>query len=149
MMIKTLPGNPCHSVMVCLSENELLSAGLTAGEISLQNRNMKLLMRSIFRLLREAVGLCREGNYVAVACRPLKNGGCRFFIQFTCQPSGRVFVFENADDLLDAISQLNRHTQRCFTKMEITRSGDRYMTYIPAEWSLSEQERYLLDEYSE
>ena len=145
MIIKLLPGNPCNSALVSFSEDECLHFGMKESEITLQNKKLRLLLERIFALLRETAGLDREGNYSMVLCRPLKNGGCRFYILFTNHPSGRLYFFNQADDLLDA---LNRLRGDIVPALEITRSGETYQIYIPSGVELTAGETAILNEYA-
>ena len=128
MIIKLLPGNPCNAALVSFSREEFFKLGL-----------------NIFALLHETAGFDRDGNFSMVLCRPWKNGGCRFLIEFTDQPSGRLFYFHQADDLLDAV---NRLSGEIVPALEITRSGDAYQIYIPSGAGLTERELAVLNEYA-
>ena len=119
--------------------------GFFGSELSLKQRKTRLLLKKIFALLQEAAGLQRDGNYVLVKCRPLKDGGCRFLIEFTPQKSGRLFAFETADDLLDALNLLRSDIP---FKLEIIHSGDEYKIYIPAGAGLTAGEQAALSEYA-
>ena len=145
MIIKLLPGNPCNAALVSFSREEFFKLGLSESEITLQCRKTRLLLKNIFALLHETAGFDRDGNYVLVKCRPLNNGGCRFLIEFTDQPSGRLFYFHQADDLLDAV---NRLSGEIVPALEITRSGDAYQIYIPSGAGLTERELAVLNEYA-
>ncbi len=149
MKIKLPPENPCKSAFVSLSREELLYSGVTESEITLQNENTRLLLKNIFILLRETAGLYRDGNYVTVVCRPLKNGGCLFYIQFTAEPSNILYSFAGTDDLLDALSQLNRQSGAGLSGLAITSSQDAQTIYIPAQYHLSPAQIAILREYSE
>ena len=145
MIIKLLPGNTGKSALVDFSKRELLNIGLSGSDLTLKKRKTRLLLAKIFALLHEAAGLQRDGNYVLVKCRPMKDGGCRFYIQFTVQPSGRLFAFETADDLLDALNLLRGDIP---SKLEITHPGGNYQIYIPSCAGLTEGELAAMDEYA-
>lgn len=145
MIIKLLPGNPCNAALVSFSREEFFHLGFFGSELSLKQRKTRLLLKKIFALLQEAAGLQRDGNYVLVKCRPLNNGGCRFLIEFTPQKSGRLFAFETADDLLDALNLLQSDIP---SKLEIIHSGDAYQIYIPSGAGLTERELAVLNEYA-
>lgn len=149
MIIKILSGNPCISVLVRFSEGELSEMGLNAGSLTLRSKSTRLLLMGTFDLLREVWGIRRDGHYVTVICRPIKNGGFNFFIQFTGAPSGRLFVFSDADDMLDAISGLRKMTQCDLSKLDITVCGEKYKIYIPANAEIPECGFSMLNEYSE
>ena len=146
MTIKLLPGNPCKSALVFCSEDEFFHMGITPDDLTLQNRKTRLLLARIFDLLREFAGLRREGYFVAVTCRPVNKGGGRFYIQFTDKPSGRLFEFREADDLLDAISQLQGKLN--LSHVNICHSDGEYRLYIPAGLHLSKNAAAILSEYS-
>ena len=145
MIIKLLPGNTCNSAFVYFSRVDFLQTGMNPGEISLQSGKTLALLEQIFALLREFAGLSRDGHIVCVICRPLKNGGCRFYILFTNHPSGRLYFFNQADDLLDA---LNRLRGDIVPALEITRSGETYQIYIPSGVELTAGETAILNEYA-
>ena len=149
MTIKLLTGNPCNMAMVSFSKNDFVHMGLRESEITLKNKKARQLLGMIFNALLEYGGLRREGNYVSVNCRPLKNGGCRFYIQFTDQPSGRLFAFAEADDLLDALSQLQKcGKEDILAEIEIFHSDGNYQIYIPAGLKISKNALAILSEYS-
>ena len=148
MTIKLLPGNPCKSALVFFSKDDFFQWGITPGDLTMQNRKSRLLMRQIFDLLRETAGLRRDGHFVSVICRPLKNGNARFYIRFTDEPSGRLFRFREADDLLDAVSQLRRREEIDLSEVSIDNSDGNYKIYIPADVKISEHSLALLREYS-
>ena len=145
MIIKLLPGNTGKSALVDFSKGELLNIGLSGHDLTLKKRKTRLLLAKIFALLHETAGFDRDGNFSMVLCRPWKNGGCRFLIEFTDQPSGRLFYFHQADDLLDAV---NRLSGEIVPALEITRSGDAYQIYIPSGAGLTERELAVLNEYA-
>lgn len=145
MIIKLLPGNSGKSALVFFSKGEFLNSGLSVSDLTLKNRKTRLFLEKIFALLRETAGLQRDGNFVVVSCRPLKDGGCRFLMEFTDQPSGRLYNFNQADDLLDALNLLHGNV---VSKLEITNSGNVYKIYIPADAGLTEGELAVLDEYA-
>lgn len=149
MIIKLLPGNPCHLAIVGFSQKELLRFGIGERELTLQNSKTRVLLVKTFALLRETAGLDRDGTYVSVVCRPLKSGGCRFTVDFTGEPSGRCFEYREADDLLDAVGQLRKRGQEdVLSKTAITDSGGTYKIYIPPDAALSEGDAALLSEYA-
>ena len=149
MTIKLLPGNPCQSALALFTRDDFFQLGITPGDLTLQNRKVRMLMEFIFDLLRETAGLRRDGNYAVVSCRPLKKGGGRFFIQFTEEPCGRFFVFRESDDLLDAVSQLRRREGIDWSEVRIDNSDGKYKIYIPADVKFSEHSLAVLSEYSE
>ena len=147
MIIKLLPGNTCNSAFVYFSRVDFLQTGMNPGEISLQSGKTLALLEQIFALLREFAGLSRDGHIVCVICRPLKNGGCRFLIQFTDIPGGRSFTFREADDLLDALNQLRGELD--VSEVRIDNPGGKFQIYIPAGFKISESSLAVLSEYSE
>ena len=150
MIIKLLPGNLCNSALVSLSKDEVSSFGVGWSDLSLENRNMRKLITEMLVMLETICGLRRDGNIVGVACRPMKTGGCRFYIQFTDRPGRILFSFAQSDDLLDALSQLQRSEGNViFSKLKIVDSGGKYKIYIPAEMKMSENALAILSEYAE
>lgn len=148
MIIKLMPGNPCQSALVSFSKNDFTQIGIRQNELTLKNSKTRRLLGVFFELLREYTGLRRDGKYVSVMCRPSKNGGCRFYIQFTDTPSGRLFSFETADDLLDTLNQLRGRGQCDLSQWKIYRSSGNYKIYIPDKERLSPAALAILNEYS-
>ena len=146
MIIKLLPGDTGKSALVVFSKVEMLNFGISGSEFTLKKRKTRLLLERIFVLLRATTGLKRDGNFVVVSCRPLKRGGCRFLIEFTPLQSGRLFEFQTADDLLDALNMLDSDI---LSSLEITHSGGNYQIYIPSGAGLTAGELSALNEYAE
>lgn len=148
MKIKLIASNPSGFAIVCIDRNELEAMGLQHQSLTMQNRATRLLLRTIFDVLHRFCGMKRSGNYVTVACRPLRQGGCRFYLEFTREPSGRLYEFAEADDLLDAIGQLQKRTECEMSEWQIDNSGGDYRIYIPAEKNISKHALAILSEYS-
>ncbi len=149
MIIKLIAGNVCHSAIVSFTEDELSQLGLSGDRLSLQNRPTRLLMNGIFKALEKWCGLSRDGHFVTVACRPFRQGGCRFRVEFTRQPSARLYEFRCADDMLDAANQLllGQPPFDIF-HAEIQQRGEGFALYIPAEYSPCPAAAAILSEYA-
>lgn len=116
---------------VVLSSGELSACGVSAEHLSPAFSDGRRLLYLIFDALEDICGLRRDGHFTFVECRPYINGGCRLSVGFTDEPSGRLYAFDRADDLLDALNHL-RYNEYCNTEnMNIHQSGDKFFMFFP------------------
>ena len=147
MTIKLVEGNTYKNAQIRLDASELECFGVRPAGFSLTREKPRLLVSGLFRMLLLLWWLV-VGLFVgAVAFRPLSGGGGRFDFIFTGLPCGRLFQFADADDLLDALRLLSRNGAADTTDMTVSREGNRFMLYVPADKWLSPTALCLLDEF--
>lgn len=136
---------------VVLNQSELSACGVSAEHLSPQSSDGQRFLYGIFDTLEAFCDLRRGGHFTFVEYRPYLSGGCRLSVGFTDQPSGRLYAFDSADDLLDAINQLH-YNEYCNTEnMNIHQSGDKFFMFFPYFPSNDENTRHnlaILSEYS-
>lgn len=136
---------------VVLSNSELSACGVNAGSLSPEFSQGQRLIYWIFDALEELCGLSRCGNFTFVECRPYINGGCRLSVGYTCQPSDRLYVFDCADDMLDAMNNMRCNEHFNIYDMNIHQSGDKFFMFFPQirqSEQLSQHNLAILSEYS-
>ena len=136
---------------VVLSASELSACGVSAEHLSLQSSDGRRLLAEIFGTLEKLCGLRRDGHFTFVECRPYLGGGCRLSVGFTDEPSRRLYAFDNADDLLDALRHLH-YNEYCNTEnMNIHQSEDKFFMFFPPappDDAFSRHNLVVLSEYS-
>lgn len=117
---------------ITLEKSDLAAFGIQAQEFSPAQPNGQRLLLMLFQVLEEIGGLRRNGHFTFVEFRPYINGNCRICIGFSNQPSGRLYTFACADDLLDALHLLRRKEQHYHNTedVKIHRSGDKFFMYF-------------------
>ena len=130
-----------RSAEITLQAEELAAWGIRSQPFSMTHGGgMRLLG-----------GLRREGNYILVRYRPFRQGGCRILAEFTRVPSARLYRFDTADDLLDAINGIPiiRRSEYFTTNGAVIHPfGDKFFMYIPHTLPLSQHEKVILSEYA-
>jgi hypothetical protein len=137
-----------HNAAVMMNREELAECGVNAADISFDASSERKLMTMIFEALEVFCGLSRDGKFTLVECRPYLNGGCRCAIQFIDEPSPRLYIFDSADDMLDAINNLNYNEYFSTSHMDIQQVENKFFMYIPQTQNLSAHNLAILSEYA-
>ena len=140
-----------RSAEITLQAEELEAWGILSQPLSLNSIGGRRLLHDMLALLAQTCGLRRDGNYTLIRCRPLRQGGCRLSAEFTRLPSARLYRFDRADDLLDAVNAMThlRHFDYFTTNgATIHPYGNKFFMYIPQTLPLSPHEKAVLSEYA-
>lgn len=136
---------------IVLSNAELSACGVSAESLSPDSLDGQRFLYEVFDALEALCGLRRDGHLTFVEYRPYLSGSCRLSVGFTDCPSGRLYAFDSADDLLDALNQLH-YNEYCNTEnMNIHQSGDKFFMFFPSFPSHDAFSRHnlaILSEYS-
>lgn len=135
-------------VDVTVNAQELAAYGVTAEELSLADGGGQRLLRDVFGCVEQLCGLRRDGRYTVVRCRPRRSGDCVLSVEFLDAPCPRGYIFDSADDLLDAINQLGGCEDFRLSDTEISRCGDQFSMFFFRTDGLSAQVLSLLSEYA-
>ena len=132
---------------VLISSDELSNLGVSAEHISFSGGSERRMMSLIFDALEDFCGLRRDGKFALVECHPYLNGGCRLEFHFADEPSTRLYIFDNADSLLDAINKLNCNEYFNTSQLDIQPVGNKFFVYIPQTCEISSHNLAVLSEY--
>lgn len=135
-------------VDVTVKARELAAYGVTAEELSLADGGGQRLLRDVFGCVEQLCGLRRDGRYTVVRCRPRRSGDCVLSVEFLEAPCPRGYIFDSADDLLDAINQLGGCEDFRLSETEIRRCGDQLSMLLSRTDGLSAHTLSLLSEYA-
>ena len=132
---------------VLIDYEELLNLGVNAEKLSFDGGSERRMMSLIFDALEDFCGLRRDGKFALVECRPYLNGGCRLEFHFADEPSKRLYIFDTADSLLDAINKLNFNEYFNTSQLDIQPVGNKFFVYIPQTCKVSSHNLAVLSEY--
>ncbi len=135
-----------HSAEITLTESELEFMEISVGEISFCNTKMRRLFLLFFRLLESACGFVRDGKVILMECAPVEDGHA-FYFDFTDVQGDRVYIFEKADDMLDAMNHLNYNDYFNTSSMDIQPMGGKFLMHITQSCRLSRHNLAVLSEY--
>lgn len=144
MKIKFITSHDAEVVMDC---EELSAYGVTAANMSFCGYSGRRLMTLIFDALKDLCGLSREGKFTFVECHPYSNGDCRFEFKFIDESSPRLYIFDSADDMLDAMNNLDYKKYFNTSHMDIQHVENKFFMYIPQTEKMSEHNLAVLSEY--
>lgn len=136
-----------HNAEVAMDYKELAAYGITAADMSFCGRSEQNLMDNIFDALEDFCGLSRNGKSIFVECHPYTNGGCRMNFQFIDEPSPRLYIFDSADNMLDAMNHLNYNNYFNTSQMDIQPVENKFFMYIPQTENISAHNLAILSEY--
>ena len=140
-----------RSAEITLQAEELAAWGIRSQPFSMTHGGGMRLLHDLFALLAQTCGLRREGNYILVRYRPFRQGGCRILAEFTRVPSARLYRFDTADDLLDAINGIPiiRRSEYFTTNGAVIHPFEaKFFMYFPQTLSLSEHDKAIFSEYA-
>ncbi len=132
---------------VLINSQEMCNLGVNVNNISFSGSNERIMMTLLFEALEEFCGLKRDGKFALVECHPYTGGGCRLEFHFVDAPSTRLYIFDNADSLLDAINKLSCNEYFNTSQLDIQPVGNKFFVYIPQTCKISSHNLAVLSEY--
>ena len=144
MKIKLISSN---SAEVLMDKRELDFCGVMAKGMTFRSYCSREMLQRIFDALEAFCGLNREGKFALVECHPYNNGGCRLEFLFSDEQSHRLYIFDSADDMLDAFNNLSYSEYFNTSHMNIQPVEGKFFVYILETAKISKHNLAILSEY--
>lgn len=144
MKIKFIASNDAE---VIIKAEELATFGVSAESLSFFSGSERKLIALLFDALEDVCGLHRDGKFALVECHPYLSGNCRIEFRFIDEPSPRLYIFNSADDMLDAMNHLSYNDYFNTSCLDIKPVENKFFMYIPQTAAVSEHNFAVLSEY--